>query len=97
MDSITNRLLLILRVNIPNFLKNIDFVFLGNTKRDLNLDFGDDTYVVNGCGATLQNIFWYFGGWQSKRQVRLQVYLFDIIFHLRRAELMVASWSVRSI
>ena len=56
---------------------------------DLNFEYGDDTSAVYGCGATLHNVFWYFGGKDShKRQVKLQKYLFNInLFHFRSAKL----------
>ena len=56
---------------------------------DLNFEYGDDTIVRSGCGATLHNIFWYFGGYDSyKRQVKLQKHLLNIyLFHFRSAKL----------
>ena len=55
---------------------------------DFNFEYGDDTAARYGCGATLHNIFWYFGGDGSqKRQVKLQKYLFNInLFHFRSAK-----------
>ena len=39
---------------------------------DLDFEYGDGTIAHYGCGATLQNIFWYFGGYTPyKRQVKL--------------------------
>ena len=48
---------------------------------DLNFEYGDDTVAVYGCGATLHNVFWYFGGSgqsSKRRQVKLQNYSFNI-------------------
>ena len=42
---------------------------------DLNFEYGDGTSAYYGCGATLHNVFWYFGGSKSQgyqRQVKLQ-------------------------
>ena len=30
--------------------------------KDLNFDYGPDTYVYGGCAATLNGEMWYFGG-----------------------------------
>ena len=46
--------------------------FLGNINEDLAFEYGDGTTAYDGCGATLNNEFWYFGG-QAKRQVKLQI------------------------
>ena len=38
---------------------------------DITFDFGDG--ATGGCGATLHNIFWYFGGsGLNKRKVKVQ-------------------------
>ena len=63
-------------VNVFNFLSNIDFCCLGNTNKDLNFEYGDGTNADWGCGATLHNEFWYFGGWAKyQRQVKMGYYL----------------------
>merc|ERR1711990_433021 len=44
--------------------------FDGNINEDLNFEYGSGTSAVYGCGATLHNIFWYFGGTSlNSRQV----------------------------
>ena len=51
------------------------FLCSGNINEDLNFEYGDETQVLFGCGATLHNVFWYFGGWEShRRQVKFQKY-----------------------
>ena len=46
---------------------------------DFNFEYGDDTIAHYGCGTTLHNVFWYFGGWdRQRRQVKLLKYLFNI-------------------
>ena len=42
---------------------NINFHCSGNINEDLDFEYGDDTVAHFGCGATLQNVFWYFGGY----------------------------------
>ena len=49
-------------------MRDIHFI-LGNINEDLAFEYGDDTETQYGCGATLQNQFWYFGGYNHKRQV----------------------------
>ena len=44
---------------------------------DLNFEYGDDTSVQGGCGATLHNVFWYFGGRYDRRQVKMQKHLME--------------------
>ena len=34
----------------------------GTYNDDLDFEYGDDTSVLEGCGATLMGQFWYFGG-----------------------------------
>jgi hypothetical protein len=60
---------LVLSTRISNNVPfNIDFD--GNTQQPLDFEYGDGTAIEKGCGATLKNIFWYFGGSVSnKRQV----------------------------
>ena len=41
---------------------DIDFRFSGNINEDLDFEYGENTFTHFGCGATLQNVFWYFGG-----------------------------------
>ena len=52
------------------FFQNIHFI-LGNLSEDLAFEYGDGTETHYGCGATLQNEFWYFGGNTHKRQVNI--------------------------
>ena len=76
-------------VSILGFFSNIDSSCLGNMNEDLNFEYDDDTAARYGCGATLHNVFWYFGGYEPQsRQVKLQKYLFNInLFHFRSAKL----------
>ena len=71
------------------FFLNIDSNCLGNINEDLNFEYGYDTEVYRGCGATLHNIFWYFGGWDShRRQVKLQKLLLNTnLFPFRQVKL----------
>ena len=58
-----------------------DFICLGNINEDLDFQYVEDATAYYGCGATLQNVFWYFGGSSSddkQRQVKLQIFLFKI-------------------
>ena len=63
---------------------NIDFSYLGNMNEDLNFEYGDGADTAElyaGCGGTLHNIFWYFGGHEDyghQRRVKLENYLLDI-------------------
>ena len=44
----------------------------GNYNDDINFEYGDGVTVAYGCGATLMDQFWYFGGGNpNKRQVNL--------------------------
>lgn len=57
------------------FFSNIDFRCKGNMNEYLNFEYGDGTRAYYGCGATLHNVFWYFGGSRlsgNPRQVKLQ-------------------------
>ena len=45
------------------------FDHLGTVNDDLDFEYGEDTETRRGCGATLFGQFWYFGGYQYKRQV----------------------------
>ena len=77
---------------------NINFLCSGNIYEDLDFDYGDGTGAKFGCGATLHNVFWYFGGEPNKRQVKLQKLLLDIhLFYFRQVKLSDASWSVKQI
>ena len=82
---------------------NINFRCLGNINDDLDFEYGDDTEVWMGCGATLHNVFWYFGGsteygLKNPRQVKLQKYLLNIYFlYFRLVKLLDVKWSVRPI
>ena len=54
-------------------------MYLGNINEDLTFEYGDGTDVHYGCAATLKNEFWYLGGYNYKRQVKWQKYLWDIL------------------
>ena len=62
---------------------------------DLNFEYGDGSRAYGGCGATLHNVFWYFGGRKSdgyQRQVKLQKCLLDIyLLYFRLVKLLDAS------
>ena len=65
-------------VNIIYFSKTF-ILFSGNINEDLAFEYGDRATANYGCGATLNNEFWYFGGTGSNiRQVILPKYLWDI-------------------
>ena len=78
---------------------NIDLSCLGSINEDLDFEYDDDTDAHFGCGATLHNVFWYFGGRNSQiRQVKLQEHLSDIyLFHFRPVKLLDANWNVKQI
>ena len=68
---------------------------------DLNFEYGDGASASNGCGATLHNVFWYFGGYEDnnhQRRVKLQKHLMNNnLFHFRSAKLLDANWNVKTI
>ena len=81
---ITNHSLLISTVNIKCFpwILKLNF-YSGNINQDLAFEYGDGTAAQYGCGSTLNNEFWYFGG-SNKRQVKSQKYSLDIyLFYFR--------------
>ena len=46
----------------------------GHFDDDLNFEYGDGTTVKDGCGATLMDQFWYFGGSSANnRQVNREI------------------------
>ena len=56
----------------------------------LNIEYGDGTDARYGCGATLHNVFWYFGGYYGyQRQVKFQKHLFDIYLLIFQASKIV--------
>ena len=66
----------------------------------MDFEYGDGTGAKFGCGATLHNVFWYFGGKGSSynRQVKFQKHLSDIyLLYFRQVKLLDANWNVRSI
>ena len=64
----------------------------------MDFEYGDGTDAEYGCGATLHNVFWYFGGFPNKRQVKFQKQLSDIyLLYFRQVKLLDANWNVRSI
>ena len=94
--QITSHSLLILMVNIlVFFFSNIDSCYLGIINEDFNFEYGVGTVAKKGCGATLHNVFWYFGGAKPfgyQRQVKLQKHLFHIhMFYFRLVKLLDAS------
>ena len=48
----------------------------GNTTRDLDFKFGDNTDVNAGCAALFKGKMMYFGGYWNERQVSLLEYVF---------------------
>ena len=50
------------------FFVKADFICSGNVNEDLNFEYGEGAKLHRGCGALLQNVFWYFGGsiWGSR-------------------------------
>ena len=42
---------------------------LGNTNQNLAFEYGDGAMVYDGCGVTLNGIFWYFGGSGTNKKV----------------------------
>ena len=40
-------------------------LFSGNVNEDLTFEYGDGTHAFQGCGVTLKDQFWYFGGGTS--------------------------------
>ena len=66
--QITNHSLLTSTVNIRYFLKKF-ILFSGNINEDVAFEYGDGTTAIYGCGTTLNNEFWYFGGNIYTRQV----------------------------
>ena len=62
---------------------NINLSCLGNINEDLDFEYGYDTVADSGCGATLHNVFWYFGGYESyNRRVKWQNILVKYLFIL---------------
>ena len=57
------------------FFWNINIRYSGNINKILDFEYGDGTEVYGGCGATLHNVFWYFGGYPNERQVTLLKYI----------------------
>ena len=55
-------------VSLPNFWDILTFI-LGNLNEDLSFGYGNGAEAAFGCGATLKGEFWYFGGYDLKRQV----------------------------
>ena len=45
--------------------------FSGKYDDNLTFEFGEGTEVVDGCGATFMDEFWYFGGWYEEQQVNI--------------------------
>jgi len=50
---------------------NLNLSCSGKINKGFDFEFGDETNAAYGCGATLQNVFWYFGGYPFIRQVKL--------------------------
>ena len=60
----------------------------------MDLEYGDEVELTGGCGATLHNVFWYFGGEYleyTTRQVKLQKIFVEYFFHFRQLKLLDAS------
>ena len=47
--------------------------FLGNINENLSFEYGNGTTAVDGCGATLNGEFWYFGGSRNNKNVSLSL------------------------
>ena len=43
---------------------------LGEVTNDLSFEYGENTFVANGCGAVLNGEMWTFGGSTHNKQVR---------------------------
>ena len=65
----------------------------------MEFEYDDDTKAEGGCGATLHNVFWYFGGISRySRRVKLQMISLSIyLVYLRQVKLSVANWNVKLI
>ena len=73
----------------------------GNVNEILDFEYDDDTKAHGGCGATLHNVFWYFGGIMGSghsRRVRFQKIPLSIyLVYYRQIKLLAANWSVKLI
>ena len=46
-------------------------IFSGVVNDDLDFNYGSGVELKEGCAATLRGQMWYFGGWETPRQVSL--------------------------
>ena len=73
--------------NVPA-VNELKLITSGNYNDDLNFEFGEGTTIFYGCGATLMDQFWYFGGYGSdnNRQVNsFNNFYYKITFHFFRS------------
>ena len=66
-----NQFLSIFKVLSITFPRHTKRIILGNTEKNLQLDFESGTEVYRSCGATLNGQFWLIGGTIQSRQVHL--------------------------
>ena len=45
----------------------------GAVNDDIDFSYGSELLFDRGCGVTLRDQFWYFGGYKYKRQVSFKV------------------------
>ena len=55
-------------------MNDFKLITSGNYNDDLNFEFGEGTTVYYGCGATLMDQFWYFGGVGSANNRQVKVF-----------------------
>ena len=46
-------------------------IFSGVVNDDLDFKYGSEVDIEGGCAATLRGQLWYFGGYETPRQVSL--------------------------
>ena len=57
------------------------FMFhLGNMNDDIEFEYSEGTGAARGCGATLFDQFWYFGGTGSTLRQVLSDFCSEIVF-----------------
>ena len=54
---------------VSRFPYIFELIFLGNINENFAFEYEDGTTAMEGCGATLNGEFWYFGGWDSDKNV----------------------------
>ena len=58
---------------VSRFHYIFELIFLGNINENLAFEYEDGTTATEGCGATLNGEFWYFGGSVSYKNVSLSL------------------------